>query len=81
MHVNMASKVSESGWKKMKRSWSNMEKKIIEEFSKDELAILKLLGIMQGIIELSLCKDKGKSTFISHFTLYLFVSIFFLQIV
>ncbi|WVZ00583.1 hypothetical protein V8G54_026652 [Vigna mungo] len=44
----MASKVSESGEKNMKHSWSNMEKKIIEEFSEDELEILELLVIMQG---------------------------------
>ncbi|WVZ01180.1 hypothetical protein V8G54_027249 [Vigna mungo] len=32
----------------MKRSWSNMEKKIVEEFSKDDLEILELLVVMQG---------------------------------
>ncbi|KOM42881.1 hypothetical protein LR48_Vigan05g048500 [Vigna angularis] len=32
----------------MKRSWSYMEKEIIEEFSKNELEILELLEIMQG---------------------------------
>ncbi|KAK7334721.1 hypothetical protein VNO80_26482 [Phaseolus coccineus] len=32
----------------MKRKWCSMEKKTLEEFSKDESSILKLLWIMQG---------------------------------